>query len=365
MLAPLDGVAAFVTEISLSVQVYTDGACLGNPGPGGWAYAVQGGPWASGAEAGTTNQRMEITAAWRAVERVEGPLEVVSDSTYVVNCFRQRWWKGWHDRGWLNTRKEPVANRDLWEPFIDLVLDRGDVSFTWVKGHSGDPMNDAVDALATEAARRQGARSGDRFGDDVVAGLDADRPGAAPDRSAPAQGAGGSGTVPADARHGIVIAGHRPPELGGYGDNAVVGEVRRRLVEILTAKRELEPDAVVYTGLGLGAEQLGAVAAAESGIPYVAVLPFPDPDARWPGASRREFRRLRDGAEAVVTVSDEAPRSRTEAGKALGRRDEWLARHGDEAIIVWDRSDGALSRLFGVLERAFGEDVWILEPPRA
>ena len=116
--------------------VYTDGACSGNPGPGGWAWAVPGGRYASGAEAHTTNQRMEITAAFEAVQAIEGRLEVVSDSTYVVNCFRDRWYEGWVKRGWKNTSRQPVANRDLWEPFIELVLSRGDVTFRWVKGHA-------------------------------------------------------------------------------------------------------------------------------------------------------------------------------------------------------------------------------------
>ena len=81
--------------------MYTDGACSGNPGPGGWAWAVvDGGPFASGAEPHTTNQRMEITAALEAVPVAsDGPLEVVSDSTYVVNCFRDRWWEGWISEG--------------------------------------------------------------------------------------------------------------------------------------------------------------------------------------------------------------------------------------------------------------------------
>jgi len=98
---------------------------------------------------------MEIRAALEAVRALPGPLEVVSDSTYVVNCFKDRWWQGWLKRGWLNSQKKPVANRDLWEPFISLVRERGDVSFRWVKGHSGHPMNDFVDQLAVEAARTQ------------------------------------------------------------------------------------------------------------------------------------------------------------------------------------------------------------------
>ena len=141
---------------------YTDGACSGNPGPGGWAWAVPGGRYASGFEAHTTNQRMEITAAYEAVRALEGPLEVVSDSTYVVHCFRDRWHEGWARRGWTNSQRKPVANRDLWEPFIALVLDRGDVTFRWVKGHGTDPWNEIVDQLAVEAALTQVGRSGDR-----------------------------------------------------------------------------------------------------------------------------------------------------------------------------------------------------------
>ncbi len=97
---------------------------------------------------------MEIQAALDAVRQLDGPLEIVSDSTYVVNCFRDRWWAGWLARGWVNSKREPVSNRDLWEPLIALVRARGDVTFRWVKGHSGDPMNDLVDRLAVEAAAR-------------------------------------------------------------------------------------------------------------------------------------------------------------------------------------------------------------------
>ena len=136
--------------------VYTDGACSGNPGPGGWAWAVPEGPFASGADAHTTNQRMEITAAFEAVRTLgaePGPVEVVSDSTYVVNCFRDGWWKGWLARGWVTSAKKPVVSRDLWEPLITIVNERGDISFRWTKGHSGDEMNDLVDRLAVERSK--------------------------------------------------------------------------------------------------------------------------------------------------------------------------------------------------------------------
>jgi ribonuclease HI len=141
-------------------SVYTDGACSGNPGPGGWAWAVPDGPFASGAEAHSTNQRMEIRAALEAVRALDGPVEVVSDSTYVVNCFRDRWWESWLRKGWINSAKKPVANRDLWEPLIDLYRSRADVTFRWVKGHGVDRMNMLVDQLAVEASLTQAGRSG-------------------------------------------------------------------------------------------------------------------------------------------------------------------------------------------------------------
>ena len=107
------------------VVVYTDGACSGNPGPGGWAWAVapDGVPSAAGGEARTTNQRMEITAALEAVRRFapDGPVVVVSDSTYVVNCFRDRWYVKWAANGWLQRQEQPVANADLWRPLVELV----------------------------------------------------------------------------------------------------------------------------------------------------------------------------------------------------------------------------------------------------
>jgi ribonuclease HI len=103
---------------------------------------------------------MEIQAALEAVTTLTGTLVVVSDSTYVVNCFRDNWWQGWLARGWVNSAKKPVANRDLWEPLITAVRDRGDITFRWVKGHSGDEMNDLVDRLAVEAGRAGVHRSG-------------------------------------------------------------------------------------------------------------------------------------------------------------------------------------------------------------
>jgi ribonuclease HI len=101
---------------------------------------------------------MEITAVLRAVEALAGLLHVMSDSTYVVNCFRDRWWEKWQRNGWQNSKRQPVANRDLWEPLVELVNARGDVTFGWVRGHGDDPMNNLVDQMAVaatvDAARR-------------------------------------------------------------------------------------------------------------------------------------------------------------------------------------------------------------------
>jgi ribonuclease HI len=139
--------------MSSTRTIYTDGACSGNPGPGGWAWAEapEGTPNGSGSEAHTTNQRMEIMAVLEALRATDGPVTIVSDSTYVVNCFRDKWWVRWQANGWRNAKKEPVANADLWKPLIDLVQQR-QPEFRWVKGHSGDRMNDLVDRLAVAAA---------------------------------------------------------------------------------------------------------------------------------------------------------------------------------------------------------------------
>ena len=140
--------------------VYTDGACSGNPGPGGWAWAVapDGEPFGAGGEAATTNQRMELTAVLEALRALgvgseAGAIEIVSDSTYVVNCFRDKWWVKWERNGWNNAKRQAVANADIWRPLVELVS-AGDVTFRWVKGHSGERMNDLVDQLAVAAIPR-------------------------------------------------------------------------------------------------------------------------------------------------------------------------------------------------------------------
>lgn len=141
------------------VLIYTDGACSGNPGPGGWgAVIVEGDKRREifGSEDNTTNQRMELKAAVEALKTLEGSPErvtLVSDSAYLVNCFRDRWYERWQRNGWVNAKKEPVQNRDLWEQLVALAA-KHRVRFVKTKGHADDELNNRADALARQAVQR-------------------------------------------------------------------------------------------------------------------------------------------------------------------------------------------------------------------
>ena len=140
---------------SSSVQIYTDGACSGNPGPGGWAaILIEDGNEIelSGGESHTTNQRMELTGPIEGLRALSGrrAAAIHSDSAYVVNCFRDKWYLRWRANGWRNAQKKPVENRDLWEALLELV-EQHDVTWHKVAGHSGHPLNDRADALARAA----------------------------------------------------------------------------------------------------------------------------------------------------------------------------------------------------------------------
>ncbi len=141
-----------------SVVIYTDGACSGNPGPGGWAAVLIANgreKELSGAEPLTTNNRMELLAAAEALEALTAPCSVSlhSDSAYLINAFNDRWIAGWQKRGWKKADKSPVLNRDLWERLV-AQHERHDVRWVKVKGHAGVPMNERVDGLAVDAIRR-------------------------------------------------------------------------------------------------------------------------------------------------------------------------------------------------------------------
>jgi ribonuclease HI len=314
---------------------------------------VPDGAFATGHEPDSTNQRMEVAAALDAVRSLPGVLLVISDSEYVVKCHRDRWYVKWEKKGWKNAKGKPVANQDLWKPMVELFHARGDeLSFQWVKGHSGDVMNDVVDRLAVEAARTQTGRHGDA----PPTGL------GEPDEPVPAGAArrgAGDGLPPG---YRVMVLGPRPPGLGGYGDNPVAAGVRRKLVEILTGLRTVHPDLVVLTGLGLGAEQLGADAAVDAGVPYGAVLAFPDPDDVWPAESKSRFRRLVDGAVGVKVVAPGKPTTKQAAGIAIGRRDDWLAGRADGAIVVWDGADRAIGDRVRSFERRIPDELWIVTP---
>ncbi len=337
-------------------RVWTDGACKGNPGPGGWAWVTPEGRWQNGAEAHSTNQRMEIAAAYHAVLAHAGPVTVVSDSTYVVNCFRDRWWEGWLKRDWKNSQRKPVANRDLWEPFIDLVTGRSDVQFEWVKGHSGDEMNDIADRLAVAAAEHQTSGSGDVVPDDLGPADETGTPSVAAISTGATTNSSRDRRLPVGRLLGVF--GARPPELGGYDANPIADAVGRRLQEVVAAKRRMEPGLRVVSGLRLGAEMLGAEAAVAEGIPLVAILPFPDPDTPWPESSRRRFATLCAEAETVITLERTVPDTKAKVGTALRRRDGWLSVNLDEAIVVWDGVEAFTGRLLRTLRDRLGDEVW-------
>ena len=137
------------------VIIYTDGACSGNPGPGGYGairlYRSHK-KEISGGEKVTTNQRMELQAAIAALRQLKEPCQVKlhSDSAYLVNAFNQRWVDKWRRNGWQNSKKEPVQNRDLWEELLELS-GKHQIEWVKVKGHADDELNNRCDQLAREA----------------------------------------------------------------------------------------------------------------------------------------------------------------------------------------------------------------------
>jgi ribonuclease HI len=139
------------------VELFTDGSCKGNPGPGGWAAILRMGAHEkeiSGSDPDTTNNRMEMTAVIRGLNALIEPCEVDihTDSKYVLDGMT-KWLDGWQKRGWKNASKQPVRNQDLWHELIEAVS-RHQVSWTWVKGHNGHLENERADRLASAAAEQ-------------------------------------------------------------------------------------------------------------------------------------------------------------------------------------------------------------------
>ena len=305
---PADAIATDTTpqDRSSPAKVYTDGACSGNPGPGGWAWATVGGRQDSGGDPDTTNQRMELTAVLEALKALDGPVTVYSDSTYVVNCYNDRWYEGWLARNWRNSQKKPVANRDLWEPLVEIFTSRSDeLAFVWVKGHSGDPMNDLVDALA-------------------VAEVDKLRPSPAerhPSESASTAPGGDASVVPPwPVERAVAVIGAAEPSA----------DTKAALAETIAG---LDPGYdIVVAGLRRGTELVAGELALEHHVPLAVVLPFAGPAERWPSGERQRFERCVDGAEWVVTLDGDP----LKPGAAVARRNEWMFSSVVGVVVVDD-----------------------------
>ena len=140
------------------VEIFTDGACSGNPGPGGWGAILRYNgveKELSGGEANTTNNRMELSAVIFALEALKEPCEVelYSDSQYVCNALTLGWANKWRSQGWMRNKKEPALNPELWEKLL-VLCDKHQVNVNWVKGHAGHPENERCDRLAVAQAKR-------------------------------------------------------------------------------------------------------------------------------------------------------------------------------------------------------------------
>lgn len=140
------------------VEIYTDGACLGNPGPGGYGIVLRYGDHRreiSGGYRLTTNNRMELMAAIKALQALTRPIPVIlhSDSRYLVDAMEKGWAKKWRANGWRRNKRERTLNPDLWETLLDLCTEHV-VQFRWVRGHAGEAENERCDSLAMQAARQ-------------------------------------------------------------------------------------------------------------------------------------------------------------------------------------------------------------------
>ena len=141
-----------------TVTIYTDGACSGNPGPGGWGAILSYNgieKELSGGDAHTTNNRMELLAVISALECLKESciVELYSDSRYVIDGLQKGWAKGWQKRGWIKSDKKPALNPDLWERLLALC-DRHDMRYHWVKGHADNPKNNRCDELAVAESKK-------------------------------------------------------------------------------------------------------------------------------------------------------------------------------------------------------------------
>ena len=155
------------------VDIYTDGACRGNPGRGGWGAILMHGEHKkelAGGEALTTNNRMEIFAVISGIGALKEPciVEVYSDSAYTVNAFNEHWIDNWQKNGWMNSKKQPVENSDLWKLLLQIIkIKKHEVHFHKVKGHADNPWNNRCDELATSAIKEYRRMNGEKEDDHI------------------------------------------------------------------------------------------------------------------------------------------------------------------------------------------------------
>lgn len=143
------------------VEIFTDGACSGNPGPGGWGTILRCGKYEkelSGGEKDTTNNRMELTAVIEGLKAINRPCKVriTTDSQYVVNGITKGWAEKWRSNNWIKSDKKPAQNKELWEELLNQLA-RHDYEFKWIKGHAGHPENERCDALAVKQSQKYSA----------------------------------------------------------------------------------------------------------------------------------------------------------------------------------------------------------------
>ncbi len=242
---------------------------------------------------------MELEAVLRAVEALPGPLRIHSDSTYVVNCFNDRWYEGWLSRGWKNSQKKPVANRDLWEPLVDAYLERADeIEFIWVKGHAGNTWNERADELAVAAAEA------------VVAELAG--PVGAPHAAA--------ASAPWPADRALWVSGVAAPSDDQVRD-------LEKAIDGMTPGSD-----ILISGLRRGVELIAAEAARARRVEVGVVLPFDDPAAKWPAPDRQRFERVRATATYEVVMDGD----RSAPGVAVAARNDWVLDQVIGVIAVAD-----------------------------
>ena len=244
-----------------------------------------------------------------ALRAIRGTVHIYSDSTYVVNCFNDRWYEGWLKRGWKNSQKKPVANKDLWEALLDEALpriDQGELKFFWVKGHSGDMMNDRADELAVAALQAHKDAVG------PVAG----RPPSATELAIEAALESAPG-VPWDFTDALVVV----------GTTALTDDQEQAVREAVRSGPGL-----VVSGLRRGAELVAAEAALNQRLKLAAVLPFPDPAARWPEDLRSRFDLALGRADFEIVLAGDPASPST----ALQLRNRWLESAALGVVVVGD-----------------------------